>query len=412
MIAFLFITSFVFWLISFPMGGFLLKHEYGILLFLITHIPSLLIFGLLVPYSYFDKMANFSIGLTSILTATYPFLDNKDLVIAALGISSSFLSIKTGVALKIYNNPLSLTGVAVGNLLSFFLSSVDINENYKYLIISIFISLVLINIKTVISNNMRVNLRKYELTFIFLLYLTGGVMYGSLMPVYSEFAWLNHSEVIFYSLAVCLGVCAYKYKLFSEKIWVSFIILFIGLSFALMHVLNPISINISMYFIQSGFGLADIYLLYILLGAGNPQKAFGLGYSTVCTAILLGALAGISGINMNIVVGVANIALILIAIYYALYGSGRGIGAPAVREQVKNVKDILKVLEDKGDNLSANLSPREREVVIMYSKGKSVHEISEILGISVSSVREYLRRACVKLDIDLNALSDFPNFKD
>ena len=64
--------------------------------------------------------------------------------------------------------------------------------------------------------------------------------------------------------------------------------------------------------------------------------------------------------------------------------------------------------QDVSENPLVKLSGREREVLQLLAQGKSNHEISDLLNISVGSVYTYNRRIKSKLDLrDLPSLMKF-----
>ena len=75
-------------------------------------------------------------------------------------------------------------------------------------------------------------------------------------------------------------------------------------------------------------------------------------------------------------------------------------------------QEILGLIEGDQGYVAANLGPREREVLALYTGGMEVPEVAERLGIAENSVKEYLKRIRVKYtNVDRPAASKLDLFR-
>ncbi len=83
--------------------------------------------------------------------------------------------------------------------------------------------------------------------------------------------------------------------------------------------------------------------------------------------------------------------------------SMHGRGEQLLDVEVNGVRCRCQLVTDAGDTSPAVLSPREREIVWMVSKGHTNLAIADVLGISTSTVSTYLRRIFTKLRVKSRA---------
>lgn len=75
-------------------------------------------------------------------------------------------------------------------------------------------------------------------------------------------------------------------------------------------------------------------------------------------------------------------------------------------------QEILGLIEGDSSYIAANLGPREREVLALYTSGLEVPEVAAMLGIAENSVKEYLKRIRVKYtNVDRPAASKLDLFR-
>jgi DNA-binding NarL/FixJ family response regulator len=73
---------------------------------------------------------------------------------------------------------------------------------------------------------------------------------------------------------------------------------------------------------------------------------------------------------------------------------GSPMSAPIAREVVRLLKKI-----PASPDASANLSPREREVLESLAAGRTYKHIGNEMGVSIHTVRTYIRRIYEKLHV-------------
>ena len=153
---------------------------------------------------------------------------------------------------------------------------------------------------------------------------------------------------------------------------------------------------------------ADVVLLDLQLSDGtdpldNTEVLIAAGYTVLVYSIadnvrlLRRALAG----------GAAGVARKAAPISETL----ASIEAVAAGQMVLS-QEILGLIEGDQGYVAANLGPREREVLALYTGGMEVPEVAERLGIAENSVKEYLKRIRVKYtNVDRPAASKLDLFR-
>lgn len=153
---------------------------------------------------------------------------------------------------------------------------------------------------------------------------------------------------------------------------------------------------------------ADVVLLDLQLSDGtdpldNTEVLIAAGYTVLVYSIadnvrlLRRALAG----------GAAGVARKADPISDTL----ASIEAVAAGQMVLS-QEILGLIEGDQSYVAANLGPREREVLALYTGGMEVPEVAERLGIAENSVKEYLKRIRVKYtNVDRPAASKLDLFR-
>jgi DNA-binding NarL/FixJ family response regulator len=153
---------------------------------------------------------------------------------------------------------------------------------------------------------------------------------------------------------------------------------------------------------------ADVVLLDLQLSDGtdpldNTEVLIAAGYTVLVYSIadnvrlLRRALAG----------GAAGVARKADPISDTL----ASIEAVAAGQMVLS-QEILGLIEGDQGYVAANLGPREREVLALYTGGMEVPEVAERLGIAENSVKEYLKRIRVKYtNVDRPAASKLDLFR-
>lgn len=418
MFGFVSLVGFVLWLISFPMAGFLLKDLDLLPYFLTGHMVG---FGLIYYYNYvFYRLAFPFVGVSSLLTFFFYFFPFKGLLMFLLGFFSSFLAVLVGYILSENVRVWSLLGLALGNVGVLLLMLSPFQDMYKMFLISL---LPLVSLYKPINLFMSdVDKQGVSLQFlvgIFLLYITGGLMYRGIMSYYSEKAYFLGIEVVFYAIAVAIAYFVIS-KGLKEDYLLHIAVLCFAFSFSLMHIQMAVSLNLVMFLMQMAFGFTDTYLLYSLMKIRNPLKAFPVGFGTVCLAILSGYLLAKLSLHISFLLMVGNLALIAYVLYklYAVKPAQEErveqevqneLQEEPINQEEKHSSPELEFLQEMLHCMDADrkrLSTKELEVLTHILKGKSYKEIAEEMFISVSSVRQHCRRAMEKLNMAREGLEE------
>lgn len=332
------LSLFVFWLVSFPMGGPLL-HDIGYFpFFLLGHISGFFLIASIK--GFFLRTFPFFIPATAILTAFFPVSDQtlRPLLMLLIGFLSSSLAVYVGVILTNSVQKKDILGLGIGNIAMVFLSNIPVRENYKFLILSIAPVLSLTKKSFEISSeNIPLSLWLRFLPGVFILYLTGGLMYGVLMEAYRKEALLYGIEVIFYASAVFL--CVILLKDWDENLLILSVVSF-ALGYFLMHTGNGLGLNLAMYAVQIGFGFADVFLLYTLIKLRNPIKAFPVGFGVVCSAILVGYFLFKIMEDTRSLIALGNLILVGFSVYLVHANRANRRGLEEVSQKSEDVHAI------------------------------------------------------------------------
>ncbi len=393
-------SAFVFWLISFPMGGFLLKGERDFLFFLLSHTAGLFLTGFFLKRKAFEMLLPPAVAVVCVLTALYPFVDYRSLLMIPTGLVSALISVNMGVFLKSHVNffdPRSLWvlgGVALGNAGTLALNLSPVPAEAKYVVLSLALasSLLWRLERGVFLNSTGINL--LDTAFIFALYLSGGIMYGRIHPLYHQSFGAEVLEVIFYILSVCVAIfLLYRQNTYVWVLKITTVVL-IGLAFVLMHITSPLTLGASMFLLQGGFGFADLYVLVLLLKYTDPVRAFGVGFGIVCTSILTGSILSSASLPSSVLSALGTLSLIVTAVTLMMTRYMRS------SRSIPSHRPTAALTEEEKTARVDRLSSREKEVLALLLQNRSYRDIARELGLSVSTVREYVRRICTKLEMD------------
>jgi len=414
------LSFFVFWLVSFPMAGFLLDDSNLLPYFLTGHIIGLF---LIHVYPYIFKTAYlYFIALTSFLTFLFPFIERTTLIISFIGFFSAFLAVATGVSLRSANTQLVFLGLAFGNLSALALELIPISKNIKFLVLSLVILLPLVNHGTSLNYPPSIKDRNfiYILSFLFLTYLIGGLMYGGFMDLLNENSDFSGVGLLPYTLSVIASYLIVRRKLPEELLPLLSIISF-AFSFTVMHLDARFVIHLGIYLLELGFGFLDFYLLLVLYKKENPIQTFSLGFIVVCFAILIGYFLSSFSAVKSLLLFLGNLILLSVLIYVIVsnfqrvkvktytFGSDemQYVESSETNKELRKRELCREFVVELNRNIpeyKKKLSKREEEVLILFLLEKSYREIAEELDISVSSTREYINRALNKLSMDKEQL--------
>ncbi len=392
------LTLYVFWLISFPMSGFLVQTYYdtnSIYFFLIPHILSFL----LLPYIFSDKTIHrtcpYFCIILGIITFIYAFLPNYKLLFL-IGVFSFFPAIKS---ILIYNKTIhkifiSALALSSGNFLTLFLSLTKIPVFVGFLLITIAIIVVgLIPLKFEDKENEVQNLDKSQLFLIFTFYLTGGMMFDWFLPSYIEKALFPNIELLFYILAVIIGIFFLKR---DSEILLILGILSSSLSFFLYKIQTPLFFNLGTYFNQASFGFVDFFIINLFFSFTKWLKKLCLIFATMLLGILCGKIISSFLHDKNfMIIETCNLFLIISSVILFLshkFKEKKMVSSPITKTLDFFDPPKYEPIEFIEPDLLKKLSQQEKKVLEAILKNKRYAEIAEELKISVSTVKTYMHR--------------------
>lgn len=379
-------ACFVGWLLLFPMGGISLDKvalHNPLAAFLVPQVVGLVLIGRFHPTRRFSAWSAAFTGFTMIMTIVYPLVPAAAPVIMPLvGLSSAFVSIRCCAFLKQGENPLiqAGAGLILGNLvlcLGLLIPAPATLKSAGAAALLLFPLLTPGQAVPTLQTGRNRGLFRY-LPFVFVYQLVTGIMYGSIMPAFSQVGIARGGELFFYMAAVGAGILLFR---LNREYLLALGILLAMLSLTCFLGSSPLRITLSMYAMQASAGCVDIFVLGYLLSFRNPLAAFGIGNGTICLGLF-------GGHQLSVWLGppsttlVMTGCLILIGTVLALYFSERQ-GAPKKPEATS----------PQGLNLAkAILSGREFEVLNSVATGKTYKAAAAELSLSESTVKTYMKR--------------------
>ncbi len=389
----LYIAPAIFTLFFFMLYGILIpfkENKIPLILFSSSIFASLLMTAFLINRKLFKKLFIPMNMLISACVIAYPIIPAfKEIFLIIIGALSAFPFIKGGFIFASSKDPLKLGAYAlvIGNLLFALGIFIPIDLTIKYIIAGLsLIPLSFVEPENDFTDETPKNVL-IHLPILFMYFIVYGIFHGTIHPIYREQAYLFGMEQIFYTVAVVLSIFIFrKYLDFGFVIGVVFGIL----AFTFFDPNDKFLVNLSMYLIQTSFGIVNLYLIRLFSESTNPIKSFGLGFGTVFLAHVLGySLTILAYQHMRYIVMAGNIFLGggLIAIYTLF-----------LRKQKQEVVYVVENAESPDpkkialEKFSMGLSGREKDVLRLTVEGKTIKEISEILKISESAVKTYLQR--------------------
>lgn len=394
-------STFIFWLIAFPMDGFLLpgdKEEHLMLFFLIPHILSLLSAGLLAKGKWVDKISQFGVGISVIATAMFPFIQSaKEILLIFAGIGGAIMIIRSMVILKNSSNPLlsSAWGLSLGNAFVSALSYIPAYKEIKFFIVAVpLFSLLFPRHEKIKENENKETLKGYIPLF-FIFYLTGGLFYGSLISHYNKLVFLKGLDLFFYVIAAPVAAILLKK---GRDLPLAVGIVFSMCAFSLFLAASSLSVNLGMFFIQASYAFVDLYLVYIVITTNNPIKTAGYLFATVCIAILGGQMISLYTQKVSAYLTAAGNIILTVSVLI-MYFTG---------EWRKDTYGVSKDIQDQPlptakylpRGIQKRLSDKEKSVLQHVIMGKTFRETAEELRISESSVKTYMKRIYEKTGVN------------
>lgn len=387
---------FVFWLLALPMEGPLLRHHEAdrhIFLFLLPHVACLFLIGRFWPRGSFPRASRLAVPVTIGLTGAFPlFPAAESWLLAGCGLSSAFVSIRSGLLLGQCRRPLTaaVVGLLLGNLLLLLLPWLALPHPANHLLAAAALTALLAPVAPA-SAGTTGELSRY-LPAIFIFQLVSGLMYRFLMPAYADLAYWNGAELIFYLAAVGLALVLLRR---DRELLLVLGVVFGLAAFLCLHSGSRATLNLAMFGMQGAAGCVDLFLLCIMLGGSDLQRSFGTGNAALCSGILAGAAFNLlfgSLVGPAIIVSqiALNGAVLILYLQNRPLAAGRTSNTQAMPDQPTHLPPLQ-------PEVRILLSEQEQQVLELVRQGKTYREIAGILEISESSVKTYMARICGKL---------------
>lgn len=427
-----------FWLTSFPLKGFFLLKEEYFLIFLLAHITGYTL--IFLRYHFFEGNSFFPkfCFLPAFLTLLHPFLSTPTQIflILLIGIISPLIMMRVVQILKAEGKTLwPYTGIILGNLFTYLLQIAGLSLWLKALILG-FSLLILFFLKPSSESPQETEEaplplkdRIYLFSGIFSFYLIGPLIYEWIKKSSLDALHLPQLELIFYSLGILGALFYLKINIWSLKgLFISGAI-FLSLAGAMFHFQTEPAFLVGKFFTSSAFGLMDLATLYFFINFFKTIRPIALLYAGISSSLFLGEYL-LSLLLQNRDYYLASFqffSLFSLLFFYKAYlkeqktSSEKEILEGTFPEETE--KPNILALPYKGaldpeslrDKLNSKVPPhakrltlRECEVLFYYViEEKNLVEISTLLGLSRSSVREYLRRASFKLGTSPQEIRDF-----
>jgi len=271
-----------------------------------------------------------------------------------------------------------------------------------------FLVIGLLPLFSILSDNFDNGERDFKLNlsytpFIYFFYLIGGIMYGHISPAYQKTCFFEGFEQFYYIIAVVLGYLLMK---FDKSIALFGGIILGMLAFSLVNIEKSLFYNLSMYFLQSAFGMIEIFIMIFVLSQSPVYKAISVIFSSMCLGILSGTFISLYLSNyIWIIATIGNIFLTISAGILIFIERRKKDEQKEKKEEIEK-ENIDKTIDYKikldnatnSDNniylkaLKKRLSTKEYQVLILFLDRKTYKEIAEEIGISESTVKTYMKR--------------------
>lgn len=393
---------FILWLLAFPMNGFLLGTaglEHPFLYFVIPEAIALFAIRYLAGSRFFPAIANFSIVIIIAATALFPFSGTWRLpLLIIMGIAGAgFLAKTIGNMNKLKNPPLAgAISMAGGNLALLVLMKLPLEPSTMHILLAALLLVPLFSPTPRCEQREMAHFAWY-LPFLFIYNLVSGLMYGALMDAYSQQAYVNGIELVFYAGTAFAGVwLVHK----GKDLLLVLGILGGMLSFSIFNMSGAFAVNLSMFAFQGAAGFVDIFILVLLLSRADCMMVAGPVFGTVCLGIAGGyVMSGATGGIASTVVGAANLFLttaVLVLVFLAKkwQTGGEEQTVPAELPLTQTLPTI-----SLPPSLQKRLSGREIAVLDCVLRCKTFRETAKALSLSESSVKTYMKRIYEKTGV-------------
>ncbi|GBD98655.1 bacterial regulatory proteins, luxR family [bacterium BMS3Abin07] len=403
------LAGFVFWLISFPMNGFLMPEAWGNLLlyFTLSSAISYFLSPFFLKEKSFNTVSRSGSVLVALLTVVSPLSQVPGKVLLpVMGIASVLVMFRALAALRASRTPVvsAALAIALGNILVFALSHLHLPDIVKFVIIaaSLFPA-ILIRAGYAQESNLK-ELKKY-LVFIYVFYLVGGILYAYIIPQYEKVAIFKGFELFSYVFSALAGIYFVRK---GRDIALALGIILGTLSFSFMLVGSPFFVTLSMFSSQAAFALVDLYVVFLLVACGGSAKVTGLGFGTVCLAITSGeAVSSHIGGAAAPMIAAGNIILVtsVLIFYFTVIRqravpSGAGAAYAGYLGNGISRGQLEGILENFYEPFQKKLSEKEKVVLFLVIRGKTYKEAATELGISESTVKTHMKRICWKIGVN------------
>ena len=409
--------AFVVWLLAVPMDGFLvnaLNINHPLLFFLFPHIVAMLFIGINNKRRFlpFATVAGGAVAVVTTLLLPL-FADKAAFLLILAGIGSAFLSIRTYCHLMKSPSPPASAAVALvcANLFLFLFAALPVTVNAKFMLAAMLLLISVLPLNQILPMEKGTADLKRFLPFAFIFQLISGFMYGSLFRHYEQAALLPGIELLFYIAAV--GAALFLLRRQHTLLLVLAIVAAM-FAFAAFLVSSVVAVNISCFFIQVAAGFYDFYFITLLLLQRDTVRAFGYGVAVSCFGIICGKLIAINIAEVpTLLVAASNIVLtVSVLLLYRQMQAEQKLDQESLRQDIRKEfeeqmegeqaveQGLQQLLLMLPPNLNRLFSSQEKAVLNCIINGKTYKEAADELDISESTVKTYMKRIYIKLDVN------------
>lgn len=256
---------------------------------------------------------------------------------------------------------------------------------------------------------------------VILFYLAGGLMQkmiasGVNLGFYESF-WLTN--IVYFAVCLLVGLIVYFNPSLDLRYIYRLILPLLGIGFVLFPALQHSFAVVPFTFLQSGFALFDLYtwVLFTYLAASHryPVSVIGSGMFLITAAILTGELL-FTGVFSTITMTMKQTdlislfaAILMFAGTMVFHGeretfAGWANGTSMVIEETACASDdadcSLIAQEVLRFSSPYNLTPREKQILLLLLEGRNNPYIREKLNVSNNTLKTHLRNVYRKFSIN------------
>lgn len=248
-------------------------------------------------------------------------------------------------------------------------------------------------------------------------YLCGDLAYRWIEERSVKLDYLSVLLISSYGAGILFGI------LFRKRDWWRFRGLFVlgattlFLSKLLLHFKVFLTILGASLFLLFSVGLMDFLTLNYFVTKFEKIKKLALLYAVIALSLFLGYFLFekvLLGKEEYMLSFLSVISLTTLLLFYRIPPERRNTNIEEIKEETLEPKErltpqmLMERINSSLPSYTKRLTKRESEVLFYYAvEDKNFREISEILGISRSSVREYLKRASLKLEVPVSEFKRF-----